>query len=113
MVALASHDVAGAADVPPPDKFVGHPVAADFLLDRWEKIVAYFKHVDVASDRVALQTLGQTTEGRPMIIAVVSSPETIRDLDRHRANQRRIADPRLIATDEEQQRLVHDSKPVV
>jgi zinc carboxypeptidase len=104
---------ARAGEVTPPEKFIGHPVAADFTLDSWEKIVAYFKHVDEASDRVALQTLGQTTEGRPMIIAVISAPETIRDLDRHRDNQRRVADPRRIPTDEEQQRLVRDSKTVV
>src|SRR4029450_5386477 len=55
--------LAGAADVTPPEKFIGHPVAADFLLDRWEKIVAYFKHVDEAADQMILQTLGQTTEG--------------------------------------------------
>src|SRR4051812_7700724 len=81
------------AQITPPDRFLGHPIAADFTLDRWDRISAYFRHVDEASDRVALQMLGQTTERRPMFVAIVSSPETIRDLDRHRTNQRRIADP--------------------
>src|SRR5262252_3938640 len=81
MVSVLSRALTDAADVTAPDKFIGHAVAADFTLDRWEKIVAYFKHVDETSDRVLLQTLGQTTEGRPMILAIVSAPETIRDLD--------------------------------
>lgn len=108
-MAAAAHG----ADVTPPEKFIGHPVAADYQLDRWEKIVNYFRHVDGASDRVIVRTLGQTTEGRPLILAEVSSPQAIRELESHRAQQRRIADPRLIANADEQQRLVSDSKVVV
>ena len=48
-----------AAQVIPPDRFMGHPIAADFTLDRWDKIVAYLKHVDEASDRVTITVKGK------------------------------------------------------
>ena len=37
---------ARAADITSPATFIGHPVAADYQLARWEKIAAYFRQLD-------------------------------------------------------------------
>jgi len=105
--------VAGAEGPMPPAQFLGHPVAADYTLDRWETIVAYFRHVAEHSGRVRLQTLGPTTEGRPLILAVISEPATMGQLGVHQQQQRKIADPRRIASEDEAQSLVQHSKVVV
>jgi len=96
-----------------PESYLGHEVGADYTLARWETIVGYFRHVAENSDRVTVRDMGETTEGRPFIFAEISSADAIADLGRHRANQRKIADPRLIANEDEENRLVEDAKVVV
>ena len=36
-----------------------------------------------------------SAENRPLIVATIAAPETLRNLDRYREIQRRLADPRL------------------
>ncbi len=47
-----------------------------------------------ASDRIRVDELGKSVEGRPFIAATISSAETLRNLDRYRKIQARLADPR-------------------
>ncbi|MBN1294198.1 MAG: peptidase M14 [Candidatus Latescibacteria bacterium] len=105
--------ISTAQQITPPDDFFGHRVGADYKLVRWEKMVEYFYHVSENSDRVNTREIGTTTEGRPFIIAEISSPETIRDMDKHKKNQQKIADPRLIDNSDEEQRLIAEAKVVV
>ena len=93
-----------------PEKFLGHQVGADHKLVPWERIVEYFRYLGDNSDRINVRDIGTTTEGRPMIIAEISDAATIANLDPHRDNQRRIADPRRITGDAMEQRLIQESK---
>jgi hypothetical protein len=102
-----------AADPQSPEQFLGHQVGADYKLAPWEKIVDYFRHMDTKSKRITVRDLGTTTEGRPMILAEISDAATVANLAPHRENQRAIADPRLIANETEEQRLIHDSKVAI
>jgi hypothetical protein len=52
---------------------------------------------------VRVDTLGQTTNGQPFIVATISSPANIRDLAAIRARQARLADPRTLSAAEEAQ----------
>jgi len=113
LAACLPPDRGWAAEITSPAVFIGHPVAADYQLARWEKIVAYFRQLDEQSDRVSVRELGKTTEGRPMILAQISSAENMRQLDEIRSQQRRIADPRRIGGEDEERRLIADSKVVV
>ena len=96
-----------------PEDFIGHSVGADYKLARWEKIVDYFQYVGENSDRINTREIGTTTEGRPFIIAEISSPDAISDVSRHMENQRKIADPRLIVSEEEEHRLIKEAKVVI
>ncbi|MBN1291792.1 MAG: peptidase M14 [Candidatus Latescibacteria bacterium] len=96
-----------------PEEFIGHPVGADYKLASWDTIVRYFSHVAENSDRVQVRQIATTTEGRPYIVAEISSAETIRNIGSHMQNRRKIADPRLIENEEEECRLIGDSKVVV
>ena len=98
---------------PSPEEFLGHRVGADYKLARWSQITEYFRLLDEASDRVTVHDLGPTSEGQTMIYAEISSPENLSNIDRHRENQRLIADPRLVTDPSQRQRLVDESKPVI
>ncbi|MCE5249156.1 M14 family metallopeptidase [bacterium] len=96
-----------------PVDYIGYPVGADYKLARWKTIVDYFRYVDENSDRVVTRDMGTTTEGRPFIIAEISSPDAVHDFARHRENQRKIADPRLIRDEAEERRLIDESRVVI
>ena len=113
LAALAVPAPAGAAEVPSPASVLGFRPGDDFRLAPWDKVVEYFRKVDDASDRVQVRVLGETTEGRPYLAAVVSSAETLRDLDRYKAIQRGLHDPRGFAGKADRDRAVADGKPVV
>jgi hypothetical protein len=104
---------ARASDVPSPEAHLGYKAGADFHLAKWPTIVDYFRKVDAASDRVEVRELGQTTEGRPYIVGIVSAAETMSRLDDYRGLQRRLADPRIKADDAGTLDPVEDSKVVV
>lgn len=83
-----------AGPLPAPEQFAGFRIGADKKLVRWDRIVEYMKLADAVSPRVAVEELGKTTNGNPYINVIISSDETIANLDRYRATQRRMAYPR-------------------
>jgi len=85
--------------------------ADDHLVD-WDGMVRYFTELDRVSDRMTVETIGQTTGKRPYLVAAISSPDTIASLAQARARHRRLADPR--ATPEaEALSLAREGKVVV
>ncbi len=110
ILTLSSSGGSLAQGVPTPESHLGYRPGEDFHLADWATVVSYFETVDRASDRVMVRTLGPSTEGRPYIVAVVSSPETLGQLDRYRGLQRRLSHP---AAGEELDPLVAESKAVV
>ncbi|WP_406700787.1 M14 metallopeptidase family protein [Singulisphaera sp. Ch08] len=99
------------AEVPTPEAHLGYRPGADYHLAAWPSVVDYFQKVDEASERVLVRKLGETTEGRPYVVAVVSSPETIKDLPKYQQLQRQLSHPGLTTT--ETLDPVAESKPVV
>src|SRR5712692_6867427 len=71
------------ASVPSPRSVLGFNPGDDRTIADWKQITDYFARLDKASDRVQVQTIGQSTLGRTMIAAFVSAPENIRNLKKH------------------------------
>jgi hypothetical protein len=111
LLALLAHSAA-AESVPTPQSHFGHPVTEDRKLLDWDKVVSYFHALAQSSDRVRVEDFGKSTEGRTMIAAFIAAPETLRDLDRYRTIQQRLADPRHLA-DTEATRLLAQGKAIV
>ncbi len=82
--------------LPAPETVLGFKIGEDRKLAGWEKFVAYFQLLDVASDRVKLEELGQTTLKRPFIAATISSAKNLERLEELRQIQLKLSDPRLI-----------------
>ena len=100
------------AAVPSPESYFGQRMGSDHMVLDWEKVVGYFRTLQSSSDRIRVEELGQSTEGRPFIAATIASPETLRHLDRYLEIQRRLADPRG-TTESEAERLAAEGKTVV
>ncbi|HEV7889494.1 MAG TPA: M14 metallopeptidase family protein [Pyrinomonadaceae bacterium] len=99
--------------LPAPREVLGFNPGEDRKVADWTQITNYFKRLDRASERVRLQEVGTSTQGRTLFAAFISSAENIRELDRYREIQRRLADPRLVRDAYERDRLVREGKTVV
>lgn len=88
------------AAVPIPEEFFGHRMGADRKLLDWGKVVSYFKTLPASSGNIRVEELGTSTEGRPFIAAIISSRNTLSQLDRFRDIQNRLADPRRTSKSE-------------
>ena len=89
-----------ASQVPSPEAHFGFRLGTDRRLASADAIEQYFAAVAAKTDRVKMLDLGPTTEGHRMIAAAVSSAENIRNLERIRATNARLADPRTLEPDE-------------
>lgn len=110
--AQAQRKPAGAA-IPSPSSVFGFTPGDDRTVADWKQITDYFARLDKASDRVSVQTIGQSTLGRPLIAAFISAPENIRNLEKYKDVQRRLADPRQVSGEAERDQLVREGKTVV
>jgi hypothetical protein len=99
--------------VPSPRDALGFTPGDERKLADWTQITNYFAALDRASERVLVQTIGATTLGKPLIVAYISSPQNIRSLDALRETQRRLADPRLVKSDAERERLISAGRAFV
>ena len=92
---------------------LGFTPGDDRTIVDWRQLREYFALLDRASDRVQVQTIGETTLQRPLIVAFISAPENIRDLEKYKAVQRKLADPRTVRDEQERDRLIEQGKTVV
>jgi len=99
-------------ELPRPQHALGFQVGEDYKLADWEEIVSYFHSLDAASDRIMVQELGKTTMGNPFILAIISSSYNLKNLERYRQIQQRLADPRELSP-QEAERLIAEGKTIV
>lgn len=103
--------VPSAPAIQSPEQFFGFRMGADRQLAGWPEITKYFQSVAAASDRVELVDAGPSTDGNRMIAAIVSAPENIARLEQIRADNLRLADPRV--TSEADARVIAARNPIV
>jgi len=104
---------ASPAQVPSPRAVLGFNPGDDRTVADWKQIADYFARLDKSSDRVQLQDIGKSTLGRAMFVAFISAPENIRSLEKYKAIQAKLADPRKVTSDAEREQLIRDGKTVV
>jgi hypothetical protein len=97
--------------VPSPSEFLGFEVGADRKLADYRQIAAYFKALSAASNRVQIEALGKTTLGEDMFMAVISTPENLRNKAKYQEIARKLADPRGLAR-EQIEALANDGKSI-
>ena len=95
-----------------PKEELGHNFGDDYFLANYRQITAYWRKLDAESDRMVLQEIGKTAEGRPHLMAVVTSPENHRQLSRYKDISRRLALAERL-TDDQARALAREGKAVV
>ena len=73
-----------AAPIASPSQFLGFEVGADRKLADYGQITAYFRMLDEVSERIELVSLGKTSLGADMLMAIISSDDNIRNVPRLR-----------------------------
>jgi hypothetical protein len=91
--------------VPTPEKFLGYIAGAPDKLTYAKDIHAYLREVARATPRVRVVSIGQTEEGREMVLALVSDEANLAKLDRLREITARLSDPRGVK-DAEAEKLI-------
>ncbi len=99
------------AAVPTPKEHLGHEAGADNKIADFNAIRGYFEKLAKSSDRIKLEEFGKSANGRPMFVAYISSPENLRQLDRYKQINRRLALGK--ATPEEAKTLAREGKAIV
>ena len=109
LVLLASYAFAQ----PTPNSVLGFVPTDDKTIADWSQITNYFAKLDAASPKVLVKEIGKSTLGKPMIVAFISSPENIRNLDRYRQMNAKLSDPRTIKNEAELASILANGKSIV
>ena len=86
---LASGPLQG--QVTTPEEEFGFPIGADYELVNYAQLQAYWARLAGESDRMVLDTIGYTEEGRPQLMAIITSSANQRDLAHYKEIARRLA----------------------
>ena len=99
------------ATVPTPLAFHGYIAGAEGKLTYAEDVYRYMRALDDASPRVKVFSIGQSEEGREMILVAIADEATIASLDRYRDITRRLSDPRKLS-EADARALIAEGKPM-
>ncbi len=113
-VALLLLTVAAAAQnrLTSPKEHFGFNIGDDYQLANYTQYEAYLKRLDPESDRMKVVEMGRSAEGRTMYLAIITSPENHKRLDRYREISRRLAQAEGV-TEQEARALAKEGKAVV
>jgi hypothetical protein len=109
-VVLATQTVG--QNVTTPLQALGFNLGDDYQLATYTQLQSYWATLARESDRMVLEEIGRTEEGRPHLMAIITSPENHRNLDRYREISRRLALAEDL-TDEQARELARQGKAVV
>ncbi len=89
-----------------------HTVGEDYFLANYTQLLQYWNTVAKESDRMKLVEYGKTAEGRPMIMAIITSPANHKKLARYKEISQRLARAEGL-TDEQAHQLAAEGKSIV
>ncbi len=88
-----------------PQEFFNQQVGSDRVLINYPEIISYFKYLAANSPRVRYSQEGLSTLGNPLMLAVISAPENIDNLEQLVEINRRLQNPDLQSEEENRQLL--------
>ena len=101
-----------AQNVTTPMAQFGHNIGDDYWLATYTELTAYWQKLASESPRMVLDTIGYTAEGRPHLMAIITSAANHANLEQHKTNARRLALANDLS-DEEARELSQTAKAVV
>lgn len=77
--------------IPTPQQFLGYEIGSRYT--RHDQLVAYFDELARHSDKIKVERIGTSYEGRPLLIATVTSAQNHQQLETLRRQHVTLADP--------------------
>ena len=114
LAGLALLVTAGA--ITPPKDALGFNLGDDYQVANYTQLEKYWKKLAAESNRMKLVDIGATAEGRRQYMAIVSSPENLKNLDHYKDIARRLALAEGLGgvlTDDQAHALAREGKAVV
>jgi len=102
----------GPAQVPTPASVLGHTPGDDFYLADYSDTIRYFHALAASSDRIKMFTVGKSTRGQEIEVAVISSPQNLAKLDEYKKTAGRLARATDL-TDDQAKELARSTKVIV
>jgi Zinc carboxypeptidase len=112
VLTLAMAAAAAAQTVTAPKQHFGFTIGDDYQLATYTQFVDYWQKLDKESDRMKVVEIGKTAEGRPHLMAIITSPENHKKLERYRDISRKLALAEGL-TEEQARALAKEGKGVV
>jgi hypothetical protein len=109
---VAATAAAQSVTVTTPKQQFGFNIGDDYRLATYTQFVEYWHKLDKESDRMKVVDIGKTAEGRPHLMAIITSPENHKKLDRYKEISRRLALAEGL-TDDQARALAREGKAVV
>src|SRR5215510_13181885 len=95
-----------------PKEQFGFNIGDDYALVNYTQYVDYLKKLDRESERLTVEEIGKSSEGRPMYLAIITSPENQKKLARYKEISERLAHAEGL-TDGQARALAEEGKAVV
>ena len=108
----AAAPATAALKITTPEQFFGHQIGADYVLPNYTKFTEYVRKLDKESDRMVVQSIGKTAEGRDQLMAIITAPENFKKLDRYKEISRRLSLAEGL-TDDQARALAKEGKAVI
>ncbi|MDQ6677100.1 MAG: M14 family metallopeptidase, partial [Acidobacteriota bacterium] len=112
LLALAAALASGAGKITTPREALGFDVGDDYQLANYTQLAAWWKKLAQESDRMKLVSIGETEEGRPQYMSIITSPQNHKRLAHYKDVARRLALAEGL-NDEEAHALAREGKAVV
>ncbi|MFC1563465.1 M14 family zinc carboxypeptidase [candidate division KSB1 bacterium] len=100
------------SQVTTPEGFLGHKAGADFKLVNYEQAIEYYELIAGQTNRMIMLDMGETSFGRRMKYAVISSEANIANLNRYKEITKRLSLARGVSETEAVQ-LAEEGKAIV
>ncbi|HEX3661031.1 MAG TPA: M14 family zinc carboxypeptidase, partial [Acidobacteriaceae bacterium] len=111
LFALILAALAVQAQVPTPASVLGHTPGDDYYLANYEEEIRYFHELAAHSDRIRMITVGKSSQGRDIEVALISSPQNLAKIDDDKAAAVRLATDQGL--DDAQARELAHTTPVI
>ncbi len=92
--------------------FGAHTAGDDYFLANYTQLLDYWNKVVKESDRMKLEDIGKTAEGRPIVMAIITSPANFKNLARYKEISQRLARAEGL-TDDQAHALAAEGRAVV
>lgn len=112
LLAFAGSLHAQAPRVTTPKEHFGFNMGDDYHLANYQQLMAYWAKLEKESERIKVAKVGTTEDGRPQLMAIITSPANHKKLDRYREISRRMGRVENVS-EQEARALSAEGKAVV